>query len=60
MASWAAVFVANWPYTLLVIVPTNKKLMATAPEPPGLRLDAQWSTGQCSMLGAAHSVQRRL
>src|ERR1700760_2323217 len=28
----AAVIVANWPYTLLVIMPTNKKLMATAPE----------------------------
>jgi hypothetical protein len=22
----------NWPYTLLVIMPTNTKLMATAPE----------------------------
>jgi hypothetical protein len=29
-------------------------------KPLGLRLDAQWSTGQCSMLGAALSVQQRL
>ncbi len=27
----AAVLVANWPYTLLVIMPTNNKLMATEP-----------------------------
>jgi hypothetical protein len=31
----AAVIVSNWPYTLLVIVPTNNKLMATAPEAAG-------------------------
>jgi uncharacterized membrane protein len=28
----AVVLVANWPYTLLVIMPTNLRLMATAPE----------------------------
>ena len=44
----AAVIVSNWPYTLLVIVPTNNKLMATAPEPLGLRLDAPSSIGQRS------------
>jgi hypothetical protein len=28
----AIVLVANWPFTLLVIMPTNLRLMATAPE----------------------------
>src|SRR5713226_6426757 len=31
----ATVIVSNWPYTLLVIVPTNNRLMATAPEAAG-------------------------
>jgi hypothetical protein len=31
----ACVLVANWPYTLLVIMPTNRKLMATDPASAG-------------------------
>jgi hypothetical protein len=31
----AAIFFANWPYTLLVIMPTNHKLEAIAPEAAG-------------------------
>jgi hypothetical protein len=31
----AALMIANWPWTLLVIARVNKKLMAMAPEDPG-------------------------
>jgi Anthrone oxygenase len=31
----ASVLVANWPYTLLVIMPTNRRLMVTAPADAG-------------------------
>ena len=31
----AAILVANWPYTLIAIMPTNNLLMATAPEDAG-------------------------
>jgi hypothetical protein len=31
----ASILVANWPYTLIAIMPTNTLLMATAPEDAG-------------------------
>jgi hypothetical protein len=31
----ALILVANWPYTLIVIMPTNRRLMATAPDAAG-------------------------
>jgi Anthrone oxygenase len=57
----AAVIVANWPYTLLVIAPTNKKLMATAPEaagPEARRAVEHWAVLHAgrSALGAAPAL----
>jgi hypothetical protein len=42
----AVVLVANWPYTLLGIMPTNRKLMATEPAKAGAETRAlieQWA-----------------
>jgi hypothetical protein len=42
----AALILANWPYTLMVIMPTNRQLMATSPEAADARtrgLIQQWS-----------------
>jgi hypothetical protein len=42
----AAVLIANWPYTLLVMLPTNNKLMATEPTQAGAESHAlldKWS-----------------
>ena len=57
----AAVSVANWPYTMLVIMPTNRKLMAISPAnagPEARRLIAHWGflhAGR-SALGAAATL----
>ena len=34
----ALLLVSNWPFTLLAIMPTNKRLMATAPEAAGAEM----------------------
>jgi hypothetical protein len=57
----AAVIVANWPYTLLVIVPTNKKLIETRPEaagPEARRTVEHWAALHAgrSALGAAATL----
>jgi uncharacterized membrane protein len=51
----ACVLVANWPYTLLVIMPTNRTLMATDPASAGAesrRLIEKW--------GGLHAVRTGL
>jgi hypothetical protein len=54
----SVVIVANWPYTLLVIMPTNNELMAIAPEvagPEARRAVEHWAALHAgrSALGAA-------
>ena len=45
----AIVLLANWPYTLFVIAPTNKRLMDTPPRPPRLKRGGCLSGGALSM-----------
>jgi hypothetical protein len=43
----AALLIANWPFTLIVIMPTNNRLMATTPEqagPDSRKLIETWGT----------------
>jgi len=43
----AAILVANWPYTFLVVMPTNRKLMAIEPAgagPDSRALIEEWAT----------------
>ena len=51
----AALILANWPYTLFVMMPTNRQLMATPPDgahAQTTRLVSQW--------GLLHSVRSAL
>jgi Domain of unknown function (DUF1772) len=57
----ALVLIANWPYTLLGIMPTNNQLMAIDPEsagPHSRKLIERWATlhGVRSALGLAATV----
>ena len=57
----SALILANWPYTLLVIIPTNRVLTATMPEAAGAetrRLLGHWGDLHAvrSVLGAAAVV----
>src|SRR5713101_3240806 len=57
----SAVIAANWPYTLLVIMPTNNKLMALAPAaagPDARRAVEHWAALHAgrSALGAAAAL----
>jgi hypothetical protein len=57
----AALIFANWPYTLLVILPVNKRLEATPPQAANAetrQLIERWGTlhGVGSALGAAATI----
>ena len=57
----ALVLVANWPYTLFAIMPTNRELMATVPattEPRTRTLIERWATLHAgrSALGCAATL----
>jgi hypothetical protein len=51
----AALILANWPYTLLIIMPTNRQLDATAPE----TADSQ-TRGLILQWGRLHAVRGAL
>ena len=55
----AALMLANWPYTLVVIMPTNKRLLAmTGPEPDLRALMLRWGNLHAvrTMLGVLATV----
>jgi hypothetical protein len=49
----AVVLLANWPYTIYVIMPTNRRLMKTPPEPPRSKRGRWSGSGAFSMPAAA-------
>lgn len=54
-AAGAVLLLANWPYTMIVIMPTNRRLMAMRPDSPGAdcrRLMEDW--------GRLHAVRTAL
>lgn len=51
----AFILVANWPYTLLVIMPLNRRLLATDPGDAGVS-----STAMIAQWGKLHAVRTAL
>jgi hypothetical protein len=51
----ALVIIANWPYTLIGIMPTNRRLMATAPDAAGAE-----SRALIEKWGRLHAVRTAL
>jgi hypothetical protein len=55
----AIVLLANWPYTMFMIMPTNRRLMDMSPEAPPPKHAACSSGGVLSMPGEVLSASRQ-